>query len=275
MCKSKFEHFELYHLFFLLFRMPCQLGAHGIAPQIGSVFLLLVFYLTDFQLVEYIPKPAFSSMLVVSCIDMIYTWFYKSYFKTNDKFEWMVVPAIVLCAFVFDLLTAVFLGIAFSTFIFVGSFNRSGEFYTKMHSAHIFEVSSHFSQHSPFTGVVKYVANGAVIRSTIERPFRKGDWLSDNGDFIQIIVLQNYLFFGNASIVYNYIASMFLRSAGSDSTDSFACRKPKYLILVSETRSEPSEVVCAQAHSYTISSPGLAGHDVDYRHGYFDCRYFQ
>jgi MFS superfamily sulfate permease-like transporter len=217
--------------------MSCQLGAHGIAPQIGSVLLLLVFYLTDFQLVEYIPKPAFSSMLVLSCIDMIYTWFYKSYFKTNDKFEWMVVPAIVLCAFVFDLLTAVFLGIAFSTFIFVGSSNRSGEFNTQMHFRPFLRwLFLQVSQHSAFTGVVKYVANGAVIRSTIERPFRKGDWLSDNGDFIQIIVLQNYLFFGNASTVYNYIASMFLRSVDSDNADSFACRKPKYLILVSETR---------------------------------------
>lgn len=83
-------------------------------------------------------------------------------------------------------------------------------------------------------GVVKYVANAAVIRSTIERPFRKGDWLLDNGDFIQVIVLQNYLFFGNASGVYNYVSSMFLRGEGdADSGETFDCRKPKYLILVS------------------------------------------
>lgn len=83
--------------------------------------------MTDFQLVGYIPKPAFSSMLVLAFIDMIYTWFYKSYFKTQDKFEWLVVPAIVFCAFAFDLLSAVFLGIAFSTFLFVAAFNRSGK----------------------------------------------------------------------------------------------------------------------------------------------------
>jgi MFS superfamily sulfate permease-like transporter len=45
-----------------------QLGADGLAPQIGSAILLLVFYLTDFQLVMYIPKPAFSSMLVLAFI---------------------------------------------------------------------------------------------------------------------------------------------------------------------------------------------------------------
>lgn len=68
------------------------LGADGLAPQIGSVLLLLSFYLTDFRIVGYIPKPAFSSMLVLSFIDMINTWFYKSFFKTKDKMEWMVVP---------------------------------------------------------------------------------------------------------------------------------------------------------------------------------------
>lgn len=87
---------------------------------------LLVFYLTDFQLVGYIPKPAFSSMLVLAFIDMTYTWFYKSYFKTQNKLEWLVVPLIVVCAFAVDLLSSVFLGIAFSTFIFVTSIFRSG-----------------------------------------------------------------------------------------------------------------------------------------------------
>ena len=69
-----------------------SLGADGLSPQIGSLLLLLLFYLTDFEIVGYIPKPAFSSMLVLTFIDMIYMWFYKSFFKMNDKMEWIVVP---------------------------------------------------------------------------------------------------------------------------------------------------------------------------------------
>lgn len=174
------------------------LGADGLAPQIGSALLLMAFYLTDFQIVSYIPKPAFSSMLVLSFFDMIHTWFYKSFFKTKDATEWMVVPVsdatyigtrstcyivyfmalethipgfvrnfyfyfekvIVVCAFVLDLLSAVFLGIAFSTFIFVRAFFRSG--------------------------VVKFAANGQTINSTIERPLRMSQWLNENGDRIQV-----------------------------------------------------------------------------------------
>lgn len=86
-------------------------------------------------------------------------------------------------AFVVGLLSAVFLGIAMSTFLFVAAFFRSG--------------------------VVKFVANGITLRSTIERPVRVAKWLDQNGDLIQILVLQTYLFFGNASSAQHYIASMF------------------------------------------------------------------
>eukprot|EP00980_Cylindrotheca_fusiformis_P000207 scaffold42_cov133-Cylindrotheca_fusiformis.AAC.4 len=184
--------------------MMFSLGADKVAPQIGSALLLVVFYLTDFQLVGYIPKPAFSSMLVLSFIDMIYTWFYKSYFKTKDKLEWLVVPLIVIAAFALDLLSAVFLGIAISTFIFVAAFFRSG--------------------------VVKYVADGIVIHSTIERPFRSSDWLNENGDLIQVLVLQNYLFFGNASSVYNYIEVLFQGKTGVSQSGKEK-RRPLYMIL--------------------------------------------
>jgi MFS superfamily sulfate permease-like transporter len=161
-----------------------SLGAESVAPQLGSVILLSIFYLTNFQLVCYVPKPAFSSMLILAFLDMIDTWFIKSFQKTKEKSEWMVVPIIVVSAFSVGLLSAVFLGIAMSTFLFVASFYRSG--------------------------IVKYVANGISIRSTIERPINIAKWLDQNGDLMQILVLQNYLFFGNASSINNYVSSMFL-----------------------------------------------------------------
>lgn len=92
-------------------------------------------------------------------------------------------PFIVIAAFSVGLLSAVFLGLALSTFFFVGSFYRSG--------------------------VVKYAANGIMMRSTIERPPNMAQWLDDNGDYIQILVLQSYLFFGNATSVLKYVGTMF------------------------------------------------------------------
>jgi hypothetical protein len=110
---------------------------------------------------------------------------------------------IVVSAFVLDLLTAVFLGIAFSTFIFVGAFFRSG--------------------------VVKYNANGQLINSTIERPFKMSEWLNENGDRIQVLCLQNYLFFGNASSIYSYIFALF--ESNKEEERSFLKPESKFLIL--------------------------------------------
>lgn len=109
----------------------------------------------------------------------------------------------MVSAFVLDLLTAVFLGIAFSTFIFVGAFFRSG--------------------------VVKYNANGQLINSTIERPFKMSEWLNENGDRIQVLCLQNYLFFGNASSIYSYIFALF--ESNKEEERSFLKPESKFLIL--------------------------------------------
>lgn len=53
---------------------------------------------------------------------MLSNWCVKSYFKTEQKLEWFVVPLIVVLAFAVGLLQSVFIGIAISTFIFVATF---------------------------------------------------------------------------------------------------------------------------------------------------------
>lgn len=47
------------------------------------------------------------------------------------------------------------------------------------------------------------------VRSTIERPPHVSKWLETSAMQIQILVLQNYLFFGNASSMIAYISTMF------------------------------------------------------------------
>lgn len=184
-----------------------KLGADGRAPQYMSLLLLLSFYLTDFSLVAYIPKMSFSCLIVVSCMDMISTWYVESFYKTMEKAEWFVVPIIVVSSFVLGLLNSVFVGIAISTFIFVAAFFR--------------------------TGVVKYLANGLSIRSTIERSFDASEWLDRHGDKIQVMVLQNYLFFGNASSILNYVSMMFedVQPRDKMSSPHDLIPLPKYLVV--------------------------------------------
>ena len=66
-------------LFLTLIFSSFQMGADGVAPQYGSFALLGIFYLTDFQLVRFIPKPAFSCLLVLAFLDMVSTWLIGSY----------------------------------------------------------------------------------------------------------------------------------------------------------------------------------------------------
>lgn len=155
----------------------------------------------------YIPKPAFSSVLILAFIDIMDGWFVKSFQKTKSKVEWLVNPFIVATAFAVGLLSSVFLGIAVSTFFFVASFYQSG--------------------------VVKFAANAATVRSTIERPVNMALWLDTNGDMLQILVLQSYLFFGNATSVLNYVSSMF-NGANEDQDDQeafFLPISPRIVVL--------------------------------------------
>ena len=77
---------------------------------------------------------------------------------------------------------------------------------------------------------MKYIANGLSVRSTIERPPKAADWLDKNGELVQILVLQNYLFFGNASSVLAYISSMF-EDLDTDMDALFVPPTPKFVIL--------------------------------------------
>ena len=151
-----------------------KLGAGGLAPQYGGTVLLFCFYVSNFALVRYIPKPAFTCLLVMCSLDMFVSWFIDSYKKTKSVYEWIVCPVIVLLSFVLGQLTAVAAGVALSTFIFVAHMNQSG--------------------------VVKFLASGLTIRSTIERSAVDSEFLDQKGDLIQVCVLQSYLFFGNCHI---------------------------------------------------------------------------
>lgn len=156
-------------------------------------------------MVEYIPKTAFSSLLVLGAVDTMVVWFFGAFRKTQDLSEWLVVPVIAACSLFVGFLNAVFLGIGISMFVFVASFFR--------------------------IGVVKYNATGLEIRSRIERSIAQSTWLSENGDLCQVIVLQNYLFFGNAISVLNYISTMFEEVDPSEASDYSIPPFPKIVVV--------------------------------------------
>ena len=99
-----------------------KLRAETPPPQYGSCLLVLLFYCSNFTLVQYIPKPAFSSLMVLAGLDMVRTWTIDSFWKTKAKWEWCVGPVLVVLSFTMGVLNAIFVGVAISTFIFAASF---------------------------------------------------------------------------------------------------------------------------------------------------------
>jgi len=160
-----------------------KMRAGNEAPQYGSALILLYFFISDFKFISYIPKLVFSSLLVNTFLDLIILFFIRSFLKAKQKWEFLVVPLIIILTQVIGMLLSIAVGVAFSTIIFVASFYR--------------------------TGVVKFIGNGLTVRSTVERIGSESLWLDQNGDLIQVLVLQNYLFFGNSASCVNYVQSMF------------------------------------------------------------------
>jgi MFS superfamily sulfate permease-like transporter len=175
-----------------------KMGARGKAPQYGSIILLVFFYTNKFELVGYFPRIVFSTLLFVSSTDLLNNWFVLSYQKTADRGEWLIVPILSLFAFVVGVLPAVAFGMALSTILFVGTFYKSG--------------------------VVKFISTGKTVHSTTERNVDDAEWLDFNGDLIQVMVIQNYLFFGNANTLKSFVSKMFHKAENSASF-------PKYLIM--------------------------------------------
>ena len=141
----------------------------------------------------------------MAAIDLVNTWFIKSYHKTTQIHEWLVIPSIVILSLLSGMLQALGMGVCISTFIFVAQFYRSG--------------------------VVKFASTGLVIRSTIERSCDDCKWLDTHGDLIQIICVQNYLYFGNATSCLNYITTMFTDDNNNPENDIDLPPIPKYVLL--------------------------------------------
>ena len=137
------------------------MGADGAIPQLGSVLLLLLVCLADFAMIPYIPKTAFSSLLVLGAVEILSIYFVKSFQKTQDWFEWLAVPLIVVFSLITGFVQAIFLGLVVSLFLFVASFWRAG--------------------------VVKFNATALEVRSRIERSIEQSLWLDKHGDLIQVV----------------------------------------------------------------------------------------
>ena len=153
------------------------------APFYFHALQMLLLRFTNFKLLLYVPKATFSSLLVLLGLQMFDAFLKQAYCRIPTLKEFMIIPGFVALAQWLGLMPTVGVGAAFSVAIFVNEMNAKG--------------------------VVKYVANGLTLRSSIERFHADATCLDKHGDLIQCICLQSYLFFGNSHGMVTYVESMF------------------------------------------------------------------
>ncbi len=157
-------------------------GVRKNLPNILAAVTLMYAYFTNMSMIQYLPRLALSIALGLVGFVNFYNWGIAP-LRTLSNAERMVLLGYMMTTEFFGMLPSVALGGGICTVLFI--FNLTN------------------------TSVVKYLGNGLTLRSAISRTERDGSWLDSHGDRIQVLCLQSFLFFGNATSVSEYVHTMF------------------------------------------------------------------
>ena len=111
-------------------------------------------------------------------IDILIEWLFKSWFRLSAV-DYLLLVAMLITITILGFLPGILLGIAFSTVLFVIQYSR--------------------------TSVIKFILSASTKKSNVERDLKQQKNLLDNGESINMIALQGYIFFGTANKLYNLV----------------------------------------------------------------------
>ncbi|GMH72049.1 hypothetical protein TL16_g05814 [Triparma laevis f. inornata] len=159
--------------------------SYGINSSISYVISQIMFGVIghyDFSVLTYVPRLVFTVVLTVAGLGMIDTYLIKSY--RNTPFP-QYVPIPLFCG----------ISYFFSSTIAIGALlvvSLGGVLWAVKGGS-----------------VVRYLANGLIVRSTVERGEIESNILDLKGDLIQCFFLQGSIFFGNGKSIKKYVQTMF------------------------------------------------------------------
>lgn len=162
---------------------------------ISAAMVMLTVLAAADQLLGYIPAFLPAGFILFLGFSLFNNWFLKA-FRSLPLLDCMLIGLIVTSIALVGFFEGVMVGIALSMLVFVVNYARQP--------------------------VVRLRANGAERKSTVDRSSACNKFLAENGEQIELIILQGYLFFGTA----DGVASMIRARISSDSLPSL-----KYLIL--------------------------------------------
>ncbi|GMH74803.1 hypothetical protein TrST_g5929 [Triparma strigata] len=161
--------------------------SYGIKSNTSYVISQVMFFFIgyyDFKVLRFVPKVVFTLLLGVAGWGLIDVYGIRTYSKT-PFLHYLPIPLFCLISYFFSSTVAIgaLLVIACCGFLYV----QSGG------------------------SVVRYLANGLTVRSTVERGEVENNILNTRGDLIQCFFLQGSIFFGNGKSrsVKKYVQTMF------------------------------------------------------------------
>ncbi len=147
----------------------------GGATHLVGVFLALVCGLVltlGGRLLSFFPTPLLGGLLLFLGLDFLITWVYEVRFRLPG-FDYGMILVILVVMNVVGVLEGVGLGLALAVVLFVVDYSR--------------------------VGVVRHVLSGAEYQSFVERPHLYRQLLRQKCDWLYILELQGFVFFGTAN----------------------------------------------------------------------------
>ncbi len=124
------------------------------------------------SILAYFPKPVLGGLLLFLALAFLVEWLYDAWFKLS-KAEYLIVVLIMVTMGTVGVLQGVGLGLALAVLLFVIEYSR--------------------------IDVIKHTLSGANFHSTVERPRLLENLLRKKGDWLYILELQGFIFFGTAN----------------------------------------------------------------------------
>jgi SulP family sulfate permease len=175
----------------LAYRIGARSRLNGIVIAVVIV-LILVF---GGGLLGYFPNPVLGGLLFFIGIDFLYSWLYQTWFNMPLS-DYAILVLIALLINTLGFLPGVGIGLAMAVVLFVLQYSR--------------------------TRAIRHTLSGISYQSSVERTNLGADLLRRHGDWLYILELQGFIFFGTANQVLEQIRARLDGSRG---------KAPRFIIM--------------------------------------------
>jgi len=175
----------------LAYRIGARSRLNGIVIAV-VIALILVF---GGGLLGYFPNPILGGLLFFIGIDFLYSWLYQTWFSM-PRSDYVILVLIAILINTLGFLPGVGIGLVMAVILFVLQYSR--------------------------TRAIRHILSGISYQSSMERTNIGADLLRRHGDWLYILELQGFIFFGTANQVLEQIRARLNSSSG---------KSPRFIIL--------------------------------------------